>query len=127
MRDDFTQPTLDILAKRVGVRCSNPSCHKLTTGPRTEETKIINIGVGSHITAAAPGGPRYDANLSSEERARNTTQQMMKPILMNTLPLSRQPINYEVNIRSFPRIHSNEENTETAYNKKIEATGNNAC
>jgi hypothetical protein len=68
MRDDFTQPTLDILAKRVGVRCSNPSCHKLTTGPRTEETKIVNIGVGSHITAAAPGGPRYDANLSIEER-----------------------------------------------------------
>ncbi|HUU49631.1 MAG TPA: hypothetical protein VMW81_01575 [Nitrospinota bacterium] len=68
MRDDFTQQTLDILAKRVGVRCSNPSCRKLTTGPRTEETKIVNIGVGSHITAAATGGPRYDSSLSSDER-----------------------------------------------------------
>ena len=68
MRDDFSQQTIDVLAKRVGVRCSNPSCHKLTTGPRTEETKIVNIGVGAHITAAAPGGSRYDLSLSSEER-----------------------------------------------------------
>ena len=68
VRDDFTQQTLDILAKRVGVRCSNPSCHKLTTGPRTEEAKIVNIGVGAHITAAAPSGPRYDSSLSVDDR-----------------------------------------------------------
>jgi len=68
MRDDFSQQTLDILAKRVGIRCSNPGCRKLTTGPRSESTKIINIGVGAHITAAATGGPRFDPNLSSEER-----------------------------------------------------------
>ncbi len=68
MRDDFTQQILDILAKSVAIRCSNPACRKLTTGPRSEATKIINIGVGAHITAAAPGGPRYDPNLSSEER-----------------------------------------------------------
>lgn len=68
MRDDFSQQTLDILAKRVGIRCSNPSCRKLTTGPRIDSAKIINIGVGAHITAAASGGPRFDSNLSSEER-----------------------------------------------------------
>ena len=68
MRDDFSQQTLDILAKRVGIRCSNPSCRKLTTGPRSDSAKIINIGVGAHITAAAPGGPRFDPNSSGEER-----------------------------------------------------------
>lgn len=68
MRDDFSKQTLDILAKRVGIRCSNPGCRKLTTGPRSKSIQIINIGVGAHITAAAPGGPRFDPNLSNEER-----------------------------------------------------------
>lgn len=68
MRDDFTQQTLDTLAKRVGVRCSNPSCRKLTTGPRSDYSKIVNIGVGAHITAASENGPRFNPTLSSESR-----------------------------------------------------------
>jgi hypothetical protein len=68
MRDNFSKQTLDILAKRVGIRCSNPGCRKLTAGPRSESTQIINIGVGAHITAAASGGPRYNPSLSTEER-----------------------------------------------------------
>lgn len=68
MRDDFSQQTLDTLAKRVGIRCSNPGCRKLTTGPRSESTKIINIGVGAHITAASSNGPRYKPDLTSDER-----------------------------------------------------------
>ncbi len=67
-RDDFSKQTLDTLAKRVGVRCSNPSCRKLTTGPRTESYHVVNIGVGAHITAAAPGGPRHDPSLTPEQR-----------------------------------------------------------
>ena len=68
MRDDFSQQTLDILAKRVGVRCSNPGCRKLTTGPRSDSSRIINIGVGAHITAASEGGSRFDPNLSNTDR-----------------------------------------------------------
>ena len=68
MRDDFTQQTVDILAKRVGVRCSNPSCRKLTTGPRTDLTRIINIGVAAHITAASPNGPRFAPTLTPDRR-----------------------------------------------------------
>jgi HEAT repeat protein len=68
MRDDFTQATKETLAKRVGCRCSNPGCRKLTSGPHEEAHKSINIGVAAHITAAAPGGKRYDASLSSEQR-----------------------------------------------------------
>lgn len=67
-RDDFSKPIIDTLGKRVGARCSNPSCRKLTTGPGTESHHIINIGVGAHITAAATGGPRYDPTLSSDQR-----------------------------------------------------------
>jgi hypothetical protein len=67
-RDNFSRQTLDHLAKRVGVRCSNLFCRKLTTGPRTESPHIINIGVGAHITAASPSGPRYDLSLSSQQR-----------------------------------------------------------
>jgi hypothetical protein len=44
MRDDFAKRTIDILAKRVSYRCSNPNCRKPTSGPRTDSTKAVNIG-----------------------------------------------------------------------------------
>jgi hypothetical protein len=68
MRDDFPQPVNEQLAKRVGFRCSNPQCRRQTSGPRSEEIGAINIGVASHITAAARQGPRYDEALTSEGR-----------------------------------------------------------
>jgi hypothetical protein len=67
-RDDFTRQTIETLAKRVGVRCSNPGCGKQTAGPRTSPKEAINIGVAAHITAAASGGPRFDEQMSSDER-----------------------------------------------------------
>jgi hypothetical protein len=69
MRDDLSTPSKEVLAKRVGFRCSNPKCGKLTAGPQADVLKAINIGVAAHITAAAPGGPRYDSGLSAKERA----------------------------------------------------------
>jgi hypothetical protein len=33
MRDDFTQSTKELLARRVNLRCSNPGCRKPTSGP----------------------------------------------------------------------------------------------
>lgn len=67
-RDDFTAGVKDALAKRVGVRRSNPGCEKPTAGPREDPHKAVNIGVAAHITAAAEGGPRFDARLSEEQR-----------------------------------------------------------
>lgn len=67
-RDDFSDETKRVLALRVGYLCSNPKCRKATTGPQQDPTKAINIGVAAHITAAAPGGPRYDATLTPEQR-----------------------------------------------------------
>ena len=68
MRDDFRQPVKEQLAKRVGFRCSNPDCRKQTSGPQSQDTGTVNIGVAAHITAAAQGGPRYDNTLTPNDR-----------------------------------------------------------
>lgn len=67
-RDDFSGSTKELLANRVGRRCSNPNCRKPTCGANDDPTKITNIGVAAHIRAAAKGGPRFDPNMSVEER-----------------------------------------------------------
>jgi hypothetical protein len=69
MRDDFSQRVKDILAKRVGSRCSQPKCRAPTSGPKKNPDKAINVGVAAHITAASEGGPRYDNTLIPKERA----------------------------------------------------------
>jgi hypothetical protein len=68
MRDDFTVEVKRILAARVGSACSNPDCHALTSGPQDDPEKAINVGVAAHITGAAEGGPRYNPNLTAEQR-----------------------------------------------------------
>lgn len=67
-RDDFKETTKDIMAKRVGYRCSNPSCRKPTCGASDDPNNYSNIGVAAHICAAARGGKRYDPAMSKEER-----------------------------------------------------------
>jgi len=67
--DDFKQATKELLAKRVGYKCSNPTCRRPTVGPSSDSLKSINLGVAAHITAASQGGPRFDANLDSAIRA----------------------------------------------------------
>lgn len=68
-RDEFTNQTKERLAKRVGYRCSNPDCRQPTSGPQELSTGVINVGVAAHITAASPGGPRYDVSLSPKQRS----------------------------------------------------------
>jgi hypothetical protein len=67
-RDEFPTSVKDALSKRVAFRCSNPKCGVTTSGPHTEATRYVNLGVASHITAAASGGPRFDESLTPEER-----------------------------------------------------------
>lgn len=69
MRDDFPTRVKETLAKRAGLRCSNPRCRRPTSGPTVEPENSINIGVAAHITAASPRGPRYDADLDPADRA----------------------------------------------------------
>jgi len=69
MRDAFTPATVRHLAQRAGYMCAKPDCKQLTVGPSEDrKSRITMVGVAAHITAAAPGGPRYDAGLSPEER-----------------------------------------------------------
>src|SRR4051812_27783962 len=67
-RDEFTVEVKRTLAARVAHHCSNPDCRAVTSGPQSEPTKALNIGVAAHICAAAPGGPRYDDVMSPEVR-----------------------------------------------------------
>jgi hypothetical protein len=68
MRDDFPANVKEELAKRVGYACSNPGCRQATSGPQDGPAGTVNVGVAAHITAASLGGPRYDSNLTPEER-----------------------------------------------------------
>jgi len=68
-RDNFPRQTRDILAKRAGQLCSNPDCRITTSGPHDDAHKTIDLGVAAHISAASPGGPRYNRHMSSEERS----------------------------------------------------------
>lgn len=69
MSDDFSEAVKRGLSSRVGNLCSNPDCRALTSGPQEDPAKALNIGVAAHITAASPGGPRYDPDLLPEERS----------------------------------------------------------
>lgn len=62
-------PVVRRLASRAGHLCSNPGCRRPTSGPESTADGSVNIGVAAHITAASPGGPRFDPNLTHDERS----------------------------------------------------------
>jgi hypothetical protein len=67
-RDNFSSATKSALAKRSAFLCA--ICQAFTVGPSEESSQSIsNVGVAAHITAAAPGGPRYDASLTPAARS----------------------------------------------------------
>jgi hypothetical protein len=68
-RDDFTPNDKRIMAERVSWKCSFPGCGRNTVGPNSDDpTKKINNGIAAHIHAAAPGGPRYNPQMTPGER-----------------------------------------------------------
>lgn len=66
---DFNNATKQTLANRAGQVCSNPECRKPTSGPRSDESKAINLDEAAHIRSARPGQARYDASMTDKERA----------------------------------------------------------
>jgi hypothetical protein len=68
VRDEFTSRTIEKLAKMAGYLCSNPDCQCPTVGATESQDGFINVGIASHITAASPGGPRYDPSLTPDQR-----------------------------------------------------------
>jgi hypothetical protein len=69
VRDDFSETVKRNLGRRVAYRCSRPDCRAPTLGPQVDPEKSINVGVAAHISAAAPKGPRFDAEMSPDARA----------------------------------------------------------
>jgi hypothetical protein len=69
MRDEFSATIKQHVATRTGHHCSNPDCRAQTAGPQITDAGTLNVGVAAHISAAAPGGPRFDSSLSPEERS----------------------------------------------------------
>ncbi len=69
-RDNFHPKIVRTLAMRSSYICSNPGCRYLTLAPSPGDPEnIIFLGVGAHITAASPGGPRYDPTLTAAQRS----------------------------------------------------------
>lgn len=68
-RDEFPASVRRALMERVGGLCSNPDCPKVTLGPKaSDKNKSLKRGRAAHIYAAAPGGPRYNPNMTPSER-----------------------------------------------------------
>lgn len=67
-RDEFSAGTKRLLEKQSGNHCSNPSCRRVTSAASSDGATVISIGEAAHITAAAPGGPRYDETLTAGDR-----------------------------------------------------------
>jgi hypothetical protein len=68
VRDDFSLEVKKTVAARVNYGCSSPSCRAPTSGPQVDPSKALNVGVAAHITAASPEGPRYNPELTPEQR-----------------------------------------------------------
>lgn len=67
-RDEFSPKTKEILAKRAGYFCSFETCGAVTVGPSNSAKRVANVGVASHIAAAAKGGPRFDPKMTPQQR-----------------------------------------------------------
>lgn len=96
MREDFTQKVINTSARRAGYHCSNPYCRKLTVGSNEDKNKSTLLGVAAHITAASPGGPRYNSSLNSEERT-SIDNAIWLCVNCSTL-IDRDPTKYSVEI-----------------------------
>lgn len=69
-RDDFLEKTKRAVALRASYRCSFTGCNRITVGPSDEfNSAVSNVGKAAHICAAAPGGRRYEASMSPEQRS----------------------------------------------------------
>lgn len=67
-RDEFTPATKRLLERQAGCHCSNPACRHLTSGATSDGKNLIRVGEAAHIRAAAPGGSRYDGDMTRDER-----------------------------------------------------------
>jgi hypothetical protein len=69
-RDDFLSSTKELIAKRSGYICAYPGCKRMTIAGSNDRASGLTVtGIAAHITAASKKGPRYDPDMSHDERA----------------------------------------------------------
>jgi len=66
-RHNFTVATKKLIALRANHQCVVPGCKNPTAGPGSTARNAANIGVASHIYAAATNGPRGQNGLGPEQ------------------------------------------------------------
>lgn len=66
-RDNFTSATKSALARNVHFRCVYQGCPNVTHAS-TPHGGNVNVGQAAHVSAAAAGGPRFDEELTPEQR-----------------------------------------------------------
>src|SRR5580692_10801778 len=65
--DDFSALVRRDLELKAGARCSAPFC-RIGTSAAGSSDQVVRIGVAAHISAASPGGPRFDVAMPNDER-----------------------------------------------------------
>lgn len=68
MRDNFKVKTKEMLGKAVGYQCVRPGCARPTMAINESRSSFVYIGEAAHDSAAASRGPRFDENLTREQR-----------------------------------------------------------
>jgi hypothetical protein len=66
---EFSKETVDLLAKRAALHCSNPDCGVLTSAPTVSIAGAINIGEAAHIYGRTEKSKRYNQILTNTERS----------------------------------------------------------
>ena len=66
-RDEFSERVKRTVAERAAYICAK--CRRPTVGPHSDPDKSLKTGEACHICAAAPGGPRFNADQTAEERS----------------------------------------------------------
>src|SRR5690554_7720858 len=69
LRDRVPRAQEKVVIARSGNKCAYPDCGlDLTMDPKSAHDQPKATGKVAHIAAASPGGPRYDPNMTPEER-----------------------------------------------------------
>lgn len=66
-REEFSDETKKIIAKRAAYRCSFPGCDRVTIGPGKAFDKVTLVGEAAHIYSASRKGPRGQSDLTSQQ------------------------------------------------------------
>lgn len=69
LRDRVPPAQEKVVIARSGNKCAYPGCGlDLTIYPKSDGDRPKATGKVAHIAAASPGGPRYDASMTAEQR-----------------------------------------------------------